>query len=274
MTAPPPLKPSPLALLDAIVPKDAGTRRIASDLKYGSHPRHMLDLYAPNRPSGKLPILFFIFGGGWNSGRRQEYAAVGRALARCGFLVAIADYRVFPEVRFPGFVEDNALALRWLDAHAGEYSGDRRRLVFAGQSSGAFNAVILGLQPARFGLGDLAPNLRAVVGLAGPYDFYPFDVKESIDAFGEVEEPELTQPINLVTPAAPPIFLAHGDRDTKVGSYHTVRLSKKLREAGVRVDEKHYRQNRHETMVLDLMLPFRWHSPLYRDVAAFLASVR
>jgi acetyl esterase/lipase len=270
MPAPPSLKPSPLAWLDAIVLKDGGTRRVASGLSYGPHPRDVLDLYAPSRPRAPLPILFFVYGGGWNSGRRQEYSAVGRALARLGFLVSISDYRVFPEVRFPHFLDDNALALRWLDTHAAEYGGDRQRIVLAGQSAGAYNAVMLGLQPARFGLADLVPYIRAVVGLAGPYDFYPFDVKESIDAFGEAEEPELSQPINLVTPEAPPMFLAHGDRDTKVGPYHTVRLAKKLREARVRVVEKHYAQNRHETMVLDLMLPFRWHSSLYRDLAAFL----
>lgn len=267
------IAPSPLAYLDALVPKDLGTRRIASGLAFGPHARHRLDLYAPVRREGALPLLFFVYGGGWNSGRRQEYAAVGRAFARLGFLVAVADYRVFPEVRFPGFVEDNALALSWLRAHAESHGGDPHRVVLAGQSAGAYNAMMLALQPERFGLEGLTADLRAMVGLAGPYDFYPFDVKESIDAFGEAADPELTQPINIVTSDAPPMFLAHGNRDVTVGPYHTERLSRKLRALGVRVVEKHYPQNAHVSMILDLMLPFRWHSPLYRDVAAFLRSV-
>lgn len=274
MPTPPAIAPSALALLDAVVPKDWGTRRVAAGIAFGPHPRHRLDLYGPSRGEGPLPLFFFVYGGGWNSGRRQEYSAVGRALARLGFLVAIADYRVFPEVRYPRFVEDNALALRWLVAHAASHRGDAHRIVLGGQSAGAYNAMMLALAPGRFGLGDLQPRLRAVVGLAGPYDFYPFDVQASIDAFGMPDDPPATQPINLVTPAAPPMFLAHGAKDVTVGPYHTERLAKQLRAAHVPVVERHYAASRHESLILDLMLPFRWRSPLYRDLAAFLAGVR
>jgi acetyl esterase/lipase len=265
---------SPLAYLNAIIPKDFGTARVAAGLSFGPHERHRLDLYAPTARSGPLPVLFFIYGGGWYLGRRQEYAAVGRAFAKLGFLVAIADYRLFPEVRFPAFVEDSGLALNFVIANAGAYGGDAGRIVLAGQSSGAYNAMMLALQPERFGVSGLGPRLRGLVGLAGPYDFYPFDVKVSIDAFGGVREPEQTQPINLDVSHAPPMFLAHGDKDVSVGPYHTVRMSKKLREAGRQVVERHYPGRRHESMILDLLLPLRWASPLYRDVAAFLASVK
>jgi acetyl esterase/lipase len=264
---------SPLAYLNAIVPKDSGTARIAAGLAFGPHERHRIDLYAPVVRGGPLPVLDFIYGGGWYLGRRQEYSAVGRALAKLGFLVAIADYRLFPEVRFPTFVEDSALALSWLVTNAGQHGGDAGRIVLAGQSSGAYNAMMLALQPERFGIAGLGPRLRGLVGLAGPYDFYPFDVKVSIDAFGGVPDPEQTQPINLDVANAPPMFLAHGDRDTSVGPYHTVRMSTKLRAAGIRVVEKHYPGRRHESMILDLMLPFRRASTLYRDMAAFLAGV-
>jgi acetyl esterase/lipase len=264
---------SPLAYLNAIVPKDSGTRRAAEGIAYGPNPRHRLDLYAPRRPASWVPVLFFIYGGGWNSGRRQEYSGIGRTFAKLGFLVAVADYRVFPEVRFPGFMDDAGLAANWLMAHAGEYGGDPSRFVLAGQSAGAYNAMMLALQPERFGAPDLKPRIGGVVGLAGPYDFFPFDVKESIDAFGEAADPELTQPINLVTAAAPPMFLAHGDLDRVVGPYHTMRLAKTLREAGVRVVEKNYPRSAHVDLLVDLLLPVRWRSPLYQDVAAFLRSL-
>lgn len=265
---------SPLAYFNAIVPKDAGTAQIASGLRFGPHERHRLDLYAPVQGPRPLPLLFFIYGGGWYIGRRQEYSGIGRTFAKLGFLVAIADYRLFPEVRFPSFVEDSGLALDWFIGNAATYGGDASRIVLAGQSSGAYNAMMLALQPERFGVTGLQPRLRGLVGLAGPYDFYPFDVKVSIDAFSGVPEPELTQPINLDVSAAPPMLLAHGDRDVAVGPYHTVRMSKKLREAGIRVEEKHYPQNRHENLILDLLVPLRWHSPLYRDVAVFLETVK
>jgi acetyl esterase/lipase len=265
---------SPLAYLNAIVPKDAGTARIASAVPFGPHARHRLDLYAPVRPTAPLPLLFFIYGGGWFIGRRQEYSAIGRMFAKLGFLVAVADYRLFPEVKFPSFVEDSGLALDWFIRNAAAHGGDANRIVLAGQSSGAYNAMMLALQPERFGVPPLQGRLTGFVGLAGPYDFYPFDVKVSIDAFSGVPEPELTQPINLDVTGAPPMFLAHGDKDTSVGPYHTVRFAKKLREAGIPVVEKHYPGRRHENTILDLLLPLRWTSPLYRDMAAFLESVK
>jgi acetyl esterase/lipase len=108
------------------------------------------------------------------------------------------------------------------------------------------------------------------VGLSGPYDFYPFDVKQSIDAFGAYPEPLTTQPVNLVTPQAPPMLLAHGVKDVTVGDYHTVRLAAKLREHGVPVLERHYPALGHEQVVLGLIRPLRAVLPVWADVAGYL----
>jgi acetyl esterase/lipase len=266
--------PSPLALLDAVVPKDPSSRRIAAGLTFGPHARHRLDLYAPRTPEGPLPVLLFIYGGGWDSGRREEYSFAGRAFAALGFLTAIADYRVWPEVRYPVFVEDAARAANWLIAHAAEHGGDPGRFVVAGHSAGAYNAVTLALAPARFGAPDLASRINGAIGLSGPYDFFPFDVKQSIRAFGGIAEPEQSQPINLVTPQSPPMLLAQGGRDQTVAPYHSVRLSKKLREAGVPVTELPLPTLGHPGTVLNLMRPFRRQTALYREIVAFLASIR
>ena len=261
-----------LGWLDALVPKDRSSRRIATDLRFGPDPKHSLDLYAPRRPGGPLPLLIFVHGGGWDSGDRREYGFAGRALAALGFLVAIADYRVFPEVVFPAFVEDLGHAATWLVAHASEYGGDPARLFLVGHSAGAYNAVTFALQPARFGGAALAGRIDSVVGLSGPYDFYPFDVKQSIDAFGTYPEPLTTQPVNLVTPQAPPMLLAHGVKDTTVGDYHTVRLAAKLRQFGVPVVERHYPNLMHAPVVLSLTTVLRRSLPVYADVAGFLRT--
>ena len=99
---------SPLQAFNTFAPRDparAGPR----DLAYGDHPRQRLDLYAPKGEARTgLPVIVFFYGGSWNSGRRQDYAWVGQALAAQWFLVAVADYRLVPEVRFPAFIEDGA----------------------------------------------------------------------------------------------------------------------------------------------------------------------
>ena len=265
--------PSPLALLDALVPKDSASRRIDRGLRFGPHARHYLDLYAPRSGPGPWPVLLFVYGGGWDSGRRQEYSFAGRALAALGFLVAIADYRIVPEVQFPAFVDDAGLAASWLIDNAASFGGDPTRIFVVGHSAGAHIAVTLALAPHRFGAPALAGRLEGAVGLAGPYDFYPFDVKQSIRAFEGIPDPEQSQPINLVTPSAPPMFLGHGDLDTTVGPYHTVRLAKKLREAGVPVVERQYPTLGHAGPVLTLMRPFRHRATLFADIRAFLGSI-
>lgn len=259
-----------LGWLDFLVPKDLSSRRIARDIRFGPNPRHGLDLYVPRHPRGPLPLCIFVHGGGWDSGDRREYSFAGRALASLGFLVACADYRVFPEAVFPAFVEDLGAAANWLIDHAGDYGGDPQRLFLVGHSAGAYNAVIFALEPERFGAPRAAGRIEAVVGLSGPYDFYPFDVKQSIDSFGTYPEPLTTQPVNLVTAAAPPMLLAHGVRDTTVGDYHTVRFAAKLRQVGVPVVERHYRALEHASVVLGLVTVLRPVLPVWRDVAPFL----
>lgn len=262
---------SALGWLDHLVPKDSASRQIAAAVSFGPDPRHLLDLYAPVRPSGPLPLLVFSYGGGWNSGTRIEYHFAGRALAALGLLVAVADYRVHPAVHFPAFVEDVARAAGWLGSHAGDYGGDPSQVFLAGHSSGAYNAVMVGLQPARFGAPALAGHIRGIIGLSGPYDFFPFDVRESIEAFGGTPQPELTQPVNVVTAAAPPMLLLHGQRDRTVGPYNTVHLAQKLRAAGVEVVERHYPRLGHPQTVLALMRPLRLVWPLLAEIRQFIA---
>jgi carboxylesterase type B len=129
---------SPLSALNKLAPQDSAART-GRDIAFGPLSRQKLDVYAP-RPSAKtIPVLVFFYGGSWNSGRRQDYAFAARALASRGFLVIVPDYRLYPEVRFPAFVQDGAAAIRWARDHAAEYGGDPTRIVLAGHSAGAYN---------------------------------------------------------------------------------------------------------------------------------------
>src|SRR5690606_3152567 len=155
------------------------------------------------------------------SGTRADYAFAGRAFAATGFVTVIADYRVVPEVHYPSFLEDGARALNWVRAEAGVFGGDPDRQFLMGHSAGAYNAMMLALAPEDFGTSWADGALKGVVGLSGPYDFYPFDVDASIAAFSRAPEPERTQPVNRVRPDAPPVFLGHGTKDTTCGLYNT-----------------------------------------------------
>lgn len=265
-------KRSLLGWINLLLPKDGGTRRVLDGEAYGPDPRQALDVYAPRDFEGTLPILFFIYGGGWDTGERADYEFAGRAFAGAGFLTVIADYRLVPDHPYPDFLEDCGRALAHALSRLGAFGGDPDRVFFAGHSAGAYNAAMLALDGERFGVPPLGERLRGVLGLSGPYDFYPFDVPASIAAFSHTAEPERTQPVNLVTSQAPPFFLGHGRKDTICGTYNTENLAKALRQQGVSVVERYYDGLDHPATLLALFPWLRWRAPVYRECLGFIRT--
>lgn len=259
-----------LSIINFLSSKDAGSRKIARDVPYGEAERQKLDIYAPREASGPLPVVCFVYGGSWADGDRRNYDFVGRALAAQGFVTVIADYRVLPEVEYPAFLEDCAAAFAWVVDNIGRYGGDEARIGLMGHSAGAYNAVMLALDPAYLARGGLLDRVRCVVGLSGPYDFFPFDGPITLRTFGAVREPKATQPINHVTPAAPPMFLATGDKDTLVYPRNTVALTARLRAAGVAVEERHYETVGHPGTLMALGRPARGLAPVLAEVSDYL----
>jgi acetyl esterase/lipase len=119
---------TPLATLNALAATDNRAR--VSDIAYGALPRQRLDIYSPAGvvPAGGWPVVVFFYGGSWKSGERAQYRFVGAALASRGMLALVADYRLYPDVRFPDFQADNAQALAWSLEHAADHGGDARRV--------------------------------------------------------------------------------------------------------------------------------------------------
>ena len=143
---------------------------MVKDAAFGNNPRQRLDVYRPRTIGpAALPIIIFFYGGSWSSGSKSGYSFVGRALASRGFLVVIPDYRLVPEARFPVFLEDNAMAVRWVRAHGAALGGEPGRLILAGHSAGAYNAAMLALDPRWLGIDR--QWVCGLIGLAGPYDF-------------------------------------------------------------------------------------------------------
>src|SRR5688572_12343511 len=166
---------SPLSMFATLSPKDPASLGVRGEA-YGPGPRQKLDVYVPRRQAGGAPVAVFFYGGAWDSGRRQDYNWVGRALASRGFVTLVADYRLYPQVRYPHFLEDGALAVRWATDNAARFGGDPERIVLVGHSAGAYNAVMLGLDPRYLKAAGVEPGrIKAVAGLSGPYDFLPFE---------------------------------------------------------------------------------------------------
>ncbi|SMQ76040.1 Acetyl esterase/lipase [Devosia lucknowensis] len=248
---------------------DGGTSKVGNGVAYADGARNKLDVYAPEQRGTSSPVVFFIYGGGWSRGERGEYEFVGRALASRGFVTVIADYRLYPEVRYPDFLDDGARALRWVQDNIASYGGDPNRLFLAGHSAGAYNAVMQALDPSfRQEYGVTMPIL-AVAALSGPYDFYPFEYNEVRDVFGQAPNPQGTQPINLITADAPPMYLATGTTDPIVRVQNTERFADRLRAQGVWVTTQYYDGFGHMEPVLAMGAMWRWRMPVLEDMVSF-----
>lgn len=261
---------SPLSLFATLSPKDPASQ-VARGAAYGAGERQRLDVYAPRKGAAPAPVAVFFYGGSWDSGRRQDYNWAGRALASRGFLTIVADYRLYPEVRYPGFLEDGAQAVAWATQNARRLGGDPTRTVLVGHSAGAYNAVMLALDGRYLRAAGVDPtSVKAMAGLSGPYDFLPIasDITERI--FGGTADLPSTQPLAYVRPDSPPAFLATGAADDMVWPKNTIALAKKLREAGVPVEERHYDGVDHVNMVLALSRPLRGRAPVLDEMTGFL----
>lgn len=261
---------SSLGVLSAIEPGPGVS--VTHDVAYGDGPRRKLDIYAPKQRQAGRPVVVFFYGGSWQFGDRGGYAFVGKALAAHGYIAVIPDYRIYPEVRWPDFLDDSARAVAWAKTHAAEYGGDPSRLVLMGHSAGAYNAVEMAVDRrwlAKVGL-DPRRDVRAAVGLAGPYDFLPLESENLKIIFGPVEGRPDTQPITHADGRSPPLWLAAPRNDKVVDPGNATRLATRVRAKGGEAQTKFYPGLSHETMVGSIAAPLRFLAPVLADATAFI----
>ncbi|MDD1022229.1 alpha/beta hydrolase [Pseudomonas sp. TNT2022 ID1048] len=263
---------SPLKALNSLTPDSTFIK--TRDIAYGIDPRQKLDVYQPRQAVPGAPVVVFFYGGSWNSGSRNDYDFVGEALASRGMVAVLADYRLYPQVRYPAFLEDAARAVAWTHEHIGEFGADPRRLYLMGHSSGAYNAAMLALDSRLLGQVGLTPQIiKGWIGLAGPYDFLPIRNPEVRPVFFYPDSPPDSQPINHVSRGAPPALLIASDDDSLVNPQrNTGGLASKLRAAGVPVQEFYFSRTGHATLVAALSRPLRGLAPVLDRVSGFVES--
>jgi acetyl esterase/lipase len=262
---------APVSLINRLTPTD--TYRREPGLAYGPHARQRLDAYLPAAGASRAPVVLFFYGGAWRSGDRADYLFVGEALASRGIVALVADYRLYPEVRFPAFVADAALAAAWAVTHAAQFGADPGRLLVMGHSAGAYNAAMIALDRSYLAAADADPAaIRGLIGLAGPYDFLPLSSPLLRAIFGYPETSPATQPIHFVRPDAPPALLLTARHDRVVDPGNSARLAARLRAAGAEAQTATYDHLDHRTLIGALAAPLRRTAPVLADVVAFVQA--
>lgn len=263
--------PAVLSALDRIA-SGTGEAELKATISTGDHPQQKLIVWGPRgnvQDDEKRPVLLFVHGGSWRSGDPASYDFIARAFVPKGFVVVLAGYRLGENGKYPAMLEDTAAAIGWTHRNIAQYGGDPDRIVIAGHSAGAYNVVMTALEDRWLAREGLDPrDIAGVVGLAGPYDFYPFDSDSTKAAFGEADEPEATQPIAHIRKDAPPILLIHGEKDTLVKPRNTRVLAQKLEAAGASVTVRLYPEMEHNDPLIALAAPWRGN----RDVVDLIAG--
>ena len=264
---------SALDLLNAFTPP-AGNGRTVEGIAYGTLPRQKLDVYIPAHAAGSAPVVVFFYGGEWISGKREDYAFVGRALAARNMVAVVADYRLYPEVRYPHFVRDSAMAVAWARREINKYGGDPERLFVMGHSAGAYNAAMVAIDERWLGEQGLTPEaIRGWIGLAGPYNFLPVENPNVQPIFFHPHSPPESQPVFHVRPGLPPALLIAAKEDEVVDpTSNTGSLADKLRDNDVPVNEVYLERVGHATLVATLSTPLRSLAPTLDLVEEFVKS--
>ena len=247
---------------------------LESGIAYGPLARDRLDIYRPAAGDTGGPIAMFIYGGSWRRGDRATYGFVGAALAARGITTVIADYRLYPEVKFPAFVEDAARAYAWVSANLASGSGKRRPIVLIGHSAGAHIAAMLALNARYLAAAGVVEQPAGLIGLSGPYAFDPTTFLTTAAIFAPAAgRADDARPVAFVRRGAPPTLLMHGLLDATVQPYNTRELAGALQAAGTDVRKIEYAGIGHIGLVLAISRPLRWQAPVLKEMMAFIRSV-
>ena len=246
--------------------------RVHRAIAYGPHPRQRLDLYVPDAVAGAeaAPVVLFFYGGRWRTGKREEYRFVATALAACGIMTAVADYRLYPEVNWQDFNQDGALAYCWLERHIRAHHGDPDRIFVMGHSAGAYIAAMVALDPAlRLRAGALT-RPAGLIGIAGPYDFFPFTDPDVCEVFQSTPDGHGTQPIHYVAATPPPALLLTGARDRTVNPLNSVHLQRQLKIHGGEAELVRFPGLGHVGIILSVARMFRFLAPSTATIRHFI----
>lgn len=263
-----------LSLTVANVPAMFAHVKRSANLAFGTHARDRLDVYQPiDTAQQPRTVIIFWHGGGWTDGNKALYRFVGVSLAQLGYVLVLPNYRVYPEVKFPDFLDDCARAVRWTQQHAADFGGDPHRIVLMGHSAGAHMAAMLAINHTYLQRAGVdTHDIIGLIGLSGPYGLAP-NTTTLNTIFAAPYTPHDWQVIAYANAHSPPALLVHGGADTLVWPSNTQDLAAALRSQGVRVETRIYPGRGHADTVAGLAVPARKRAPTLQDIAEFMKTL-
>ena len=260
---------SPLLLVNTMSAETDSLR--VFNHRYGQAQRHQLDVYMPDRIVTGSPVVVFFYGGSWKRGDKGNYAFVGHSLGSRGFLTVIPDYRLYPEVTFPAFVEDGAKVLAWVREHLEQAQNG---IVVMGHSAGAHTAALLALDN-RYLEATQQPSgmVSGMIGLAGPYGFNPMQYRSTRPIFAKIGAIEEVMPVTFACSGNLPLLLIHGADDRVVIPENSRELERRADECAGDVTYVELDNIGHYSILLGLSNSFLADDAIQASIDVFLQSL-
>jgi acetyl esterase/lipase len=209
------------------------------------------------------PTVVFFHGGNWRSYKKEDYRFVADTLCSMGVNVLIPDLLKYPEYRFTAILGKASYFLDWLL----DFLEIKNDIFLMGHSSGAQIAALIVLNDE---LSNQDRSIAGMIGLSGPYDFFPFSDNDHWDLFGPEENYPASQPINFVNNLSPELYLLHGASDQRVRRGNSKSLMEKQLAAGGKASREVYSNMGHADTILSFSRLHRRKNRLVRDIQYFI----
>ena len=173
--------------------------------------RCRLDVYYPKDEEGFSTVIWF-HGGGLRAGNKS----IPGSLKKQGFAVVAVNYRLFPKVKSPAYIDDAAAAAAWVFNHIEKYGGDVKRIFISGHSAGGYLTSMIGLDKSylqKYGVD--ANSIAALIPFSG-HTITHFTVREERGINGTQVVVDELAPIFHIRKDAPPLILITGDRELEM----------------------------------------------------------
>ena len=235
---------------------------VANDIAYRSRQgtsdyekeRCKLDLYLPKAQS-RFPTLLWLHGGALKAGNKDEEfnRRIGQRLAQAGVAVAMANYRLSPQAKYPSYVEDAAAAFAWLRSHIAEHGGDPKRVFVGGHSAGAYLTLMIGLDERYFRRHGLETSAIAGLIPVSGQTMTHYTVREERGLNKDIIIADEAAPVHYVRKDAPPLLVLYAGNDLPARAEESQYLVAALKAAG-------------HTRVTQQMIPERDHGSVAGNI--------
>jgi len=276
------MKPSIFSLLILILLSSCGVLKTQrnKNISYmeatATLPQKSLNVFAPKKAKN-APVLIFIHGGSWHSGKKEIYDFMGNRFAAKGVVSVIIDYPLAPDYQLPAMEKASVLAIQWVKENIASYGGDPNNIYVSGHSAGGHLAALAAIKKGPWAeLGVSNPLKGAILNDPAGLDWYWFltELKEkynkedNYDAF--TSDPAVWKafsPIYFLEGKQIPLLIMEGER-TYPGIKLTVeRFRKAAEEKAMELDYSFYPKTKHIPMVTQFFFPW---SKGYKDVLEFM----